>query len=56
MEWFSQKTSIAGIQVPNWTIVLGVVIVKSGSPTHSCTDWGQFKTGPLRARNRLPLR
>jgi hypothetical protein len=27
MEWFSQKTSIAGIQVPNWTIVLGVVIV-----------------------------
>jgi hypothetical protein len=27
MEWFSQKTSIAGIQVPNWMIVLGVVIV-----------------------------
>jgi hypothetical protein len=27
MEWFGQKTSIAGIQVPNWMIVLGVVIV-----------------------------
>jgi hypothetical protein len=23
MEWFSQKTSIAGIQMPNWGIVLG---------------------------------
>ena len=27
MEWFSQKTSIAGIQIPNWAIVLGAVIV-----------------------------
>ena len=27
MEWFSQKTSIAGTQVPNWLIVLGAVIV-----------------------------
>jgi hypothetical protein len=27
MEWFSQKTSIAGTQIPNWGIVLGVVIV-----------------------------
>jgi hypothetical protein len=27
MEWFSQKTSIAGIQVPNWGIVLGAAIV-----------------------------
>jgi hypothetical protein len=27
MEWFSQKTSIAGIQIPNWVIVLGAVIV-----------------------------
>ena len=26
MEWFSQKTSIAGIQIPNWGIVLGAVI------------------------------
>jgi hypothetical protein len=27
MEWFSQKTSIAGTQIPNWVLVLGVVIV-----------------------------
>jgi hypothetical protein len=27
MEWFSQKTSIAGVQIPNWIIVPGAVIV-----------------------------
>jgi hypothetical protein len=27
MEWFSQKTSIAGYQIPNWALVLAVVIV-----------------------------
>jgi hypothetical protein len=27
MEWFSQKTLIAGIQIPNWGIVLGAIIV-----------------------------
>ena len=27
MEWFSKKTSIAGIQLPNWMIVLGAIIV-----------------------------
>jgi hypothetical protein len=27
MEWFSRETSIAGIQIPNWGIVLGAVIV-----------------------------
>ena len=27
MEWFSQKTSIAGLQVSNWMIVLGAIIV-----------------------------
>jgi hypothetical protein len=27
MEWFSRKTSIAGIQIPNWMVVLGAVIV-----------------------------
>ena len=27
MEWFSQKTSIAGIQIANWGIVLGAVIL-----------------------------
>jgi hypothetical protein len=26
MEWFSQKTSIAGIQVSNWMIALGALI------------------------------
>jgi hypothetical protein len=27
MEWFSRKTSIAGTQIPNWVLVLGVIIV-----------------------------
>ena len=27
MEWFSQKTSIAGIQIPNWIVLLGAIIV-----------------------------
>ena len=27
MEWFSGKTSIGGIQISNWMIVLGAVIV-----------------------------
>jgi hypothetical protein len=27
MGWFSQKTSIAGVQIPNWMVVLGAVIV-----------------------------
>jgi hypothetical protein len=27
MEWFSQKTPLKGIQIPNWGIVLGAVIV-----------------------------
>ena len=27
MEWFSRKTSIAGMQIPNWGIVLGAAIV-----------------------------
>ena len=27
MDWFSKKTSIAGIQLPNWMVVLGAIIV-----------------------------
>jgi hypothetical protein len=27
MEWFSQKTTIAGVQISNWIIALGVVVV-----------------------------
>ena len=27
MEWFSRRTSIAGTQIPNWVLILGVVIV-----------------------------
>jgi hypothetical protein len=27
MEWFSGKTLIAGIQISNWMIVLGAIIV-----------------------------
>jgi len=27
MEWLNQKTSIAGVQISNWMIVLGAVII-----------------------------
>jgi hypothetical protein len=27
MEWFKQKTSIAGVQVSNWMIVLGAILI-----------------------------
>jgi hypothetical protein len=27
MEWFSRTTSIAGIEIPNWVIVLGAIVV-----------------------------
>jgi hypothetical protein len=27
MEWFKQKTSIAGVQVSNWMLVLGAIIM-----------------------------
>jgi hypothetical protein len=27
MEWFNQKTSIAGVQIPNWLIVLGAALI-----------------------------
>ena len=27
MEWFTQKTSIAGYQISNWIIVLGAIII-----------------------------
>ena len=27
MEWFTKKTSIAGVQLPNWIVVLGAIIV-----------------------------
>jgi hypothetical protein len=27
MEWFKQKSSIAGVQVSNWMIVLGAIII-----------------------------
>ena len=27
MEWFSRKTSIAGIQISNWMVALGAAIV-----------------------------
>ena len=27
MDWFKQKTSIAGVQVSNWMIVLGAIII-----------------------------
>jgi hypothetical protein len=27
MEWFSQKTSIAGVQISNWILILAAIIV-----------------------------
>ena len=27
MEWFNKKTSIAGIQISNWIVVLGAIVV-----------------------------
>jgi hypothetical protein len=27
MEWFSKKTSIAGVEIPNWTVALVAVVV-----------------------------
>jgi hypothetical protein len=27
MEWFSQRTSITGVQIPNWMIILGAVLI-----------------------------
>jgi hypothetical protein len=27
MEWFSGKTSIAGVQISNWIVVLGAIVV-----------------------------
>jgi hypothetical protein len=27
MEWFSKKTSIAGVQIPNWGVALAAVVV-----------------------------
>jgi hypothetical protein len=27
MEWFSQKTSIGGTQIPNWGLVVGAIII-----------------------------
>ena len=27
MEWFSKKTSIAGIEMPNWAVAVAAVVV-----------------------------
>lgn len=27
MEWFNKKTSIAGVQISNWIVVLGAIVV-----------------------------
>ena len=27
VDWFKQETSIAGIQIPNWAIVLGAAVI-----------------------------
>ena len=42
MEWFSQKTSIAGTPIPNWALVLGAVII-IGSATDYSSERARFK-------------
>jgi hypothetical protein len=38
MDWFSKKTSIAGIQLPNWMVVLGAIIqIHATSPNPTLT-------------------
>jgi hypothetical protein len=27
MDWFNQTTSIAGVQIPNWAVVLGAAFI-----------------------------
>jgi hypothetical protein len=27
MEWFSQKTSVAGFEIPNWLLVVAFVVL-----------------------------
>ena len=27
MEWFSRKTSIAGVEIPNWIVALAAVVI-----------------------------
>jgi hypothetical protein len=27
MDWFNGKTSIAGIQIPNWLIIFGAAVI-----------------------------
>jgi hypothetical protein len=27
MDWFNQTTSIAGVQIPNWVVVLGAAVI-----------------------------
>jgi hypothetical protein len=26
-EWFSRKTSVAGVAIPNWLVMLGAIVV-----------------------------
>ena len=27
MEWFSRKTSVAGVEIPNWVLVIAAIVV-----------------------------
>ena|SRR3974377_459544 len=47
MEWFSRTTSVAGIQIPNWVLVLGAIIIV----------WLPIHVGnPIAAKRRPPVR
>ena len=52
MEWFSRRTSIGRIQIPNWMVVLGAVIVillahsfmhRAGSKHYNAHDFADEK-------------
>jgi len=42
MEWFTQRTPIAGIQISNWMVVLGAIIVIL--VIYTFVHWGSLAT------------
>jgi hypothetical protein len=54
MEWFGRTTSIAGVQIPNWGIVLGAAVISprlnSHSPKTNLGNWMRSARFPLNIR------
>ena len=52
MEWFSQKTTIAGVQVSYWMVVLGAIIAvfkQLGNPLESVSKVMKYERSDARA-------